>query len=44
MSDAYFVASTTHTRFDAATMHTQPEIAAQHRMVDDGTGKVEVKR
>jgi len=25
-------------------MHTQPEMAAQHRMVDDGKGEVEVKR
>ena len=40
---SYISASTTHVRFDAATMHTQPEVAAQHRMVDDGTGEVEVK-
>lgn len=38
------IASTTHVRFDAATMHTQPQVAAQHRLVDDGSGDVEIWR
>uniref|UniRef100_H2ZGB3 Gelsolin-like domain-containing protein n=1 Tax=Ciona savignyi TaxID=51511 RepID=H2ZGB3_CIOSA len=33
-----------HVRFDATSMHAQPELAAQHRMVDDGTGKIEIWR
>uniref|UniRef100_A0A3Q3CJ21 Advillin n=1 Tax=Haplochromis burtoni TaxID=8153 RepID=A0A3Q3CJ21_HAPBU len=32
------------TKFDASLMHAQPEVAAQERMVDDGTGQVEVWR
>ncbi|XP_021097050.1 advillin isoform X2 [Heterocephalus glaber] len=28
-------------KFDVTLLHTQPEIAAQERMVDDGNGKVE---
>ncbi|XP_021513936.2 advillin [Meriones unguiculatus] len=31
-------------KFDVALLHTQPEVAAQERMVDDGNGKVEVWR
>ncbi|XP_021097051.1 advillin isoform X3 [Heterocephalus glaber] len=31
-------------KFDVTLLHTQPEIAAQERMVDDGNGKVEVWR
>ncbi|XP_043931169.1 villin-1 [Protopterus annectens] len=30
--------------FDATTMHARPELAAQQKMVDDGTGEVEVWR
>lgn len=29
-------------KFDATAMHMMPEIAAQERMVDNGTGQVEV--
>lgn len=28
---------------DVGKLHTQPELAAQLRMVDDGSGKVEVR-
>ncbi|XP_023665700.1 villin-1 isoform X1 [Paramormyrops kingsleyae] len=45
---------TTHTRgkiakveqikFDATSMHAKPEVAAQQKMVDDGSGEVEVWR
>ncbi|KAK6483291.1 villin-1 isoform X2 [Huso huso] len=31
-------------KFDATSMHAKPEVAAQQRMVDDGTGEVEVWR
>lgn len=29
-------------KFDASLMHVMPEVAAQERMVDNGTGQVEV--
>lgn len=29
--------------FDASTLHTNQAMAAQHRMVDDGSGKVQVR-
>uniref|UniRef100_A0AAQ5ZYX0 HP domain-containing protein n=1 Tax=Amphiprion ocellaris TaxID=80972 RepID=A0AAQ5ZYX0_AMPOC len=32
------------TKFDASLMHVMPEVAAQERMVDNGTGQVEVWR
>lgn len=32
----------TQAKFDASLMHVMPEVAAQERMVDDGTGQVEV--
>ncbi|XP_061689947.1 advillin isoform X2 [Syngnathoides biaculeatus] len=38
------VASVTQDKFDVSLMHMTPEIAAQERMVDDGTGHVEVWR
>lgn len=28
--------------FDASELHSSPQMAAQHNMVDDGSGKVEV--
>lgn len=28
--------------FDASKLHSSPTMAAQHNMVDDGSGKVEV--
>lgn len=28
--------------FDASKLHNSPQMAAQHNMVDDGSGKVEV--
>uniref|UniRef100_A0A3B3E1C3 Advillin n=1 Tax=Oryzias melastigma TaxID=30732 RepID=A0A3B3E1C3_ORYME len=31
-------------KFDASLMHAMPEVAAQERMVDDGSGQVEVWR
>ncbi|XP_076823836.1 villin-1-like [Clavelina lepadiformis] len=38
------IASVAHVKFDATTMHAQPELAAEQRMVDDGTGEVEIWR
>ncbi|XP_040014789.1 advillin isoform X2 [Xiphias gladius] len=38
------VAHITLEKFDATAMHMMPEIAAQERMVDNGTGQVEVWR
>uniref|UniRef100_A0A6Q2YTC6 HP domain-containing protein n=1 Tax=Esox lucius TaxID=8010 RepID=A0A6Q2YTC6_ESOLU len=38
------VANVVQERFDATRMHVMPELAAQERMVDDGTGQVEVWR
>lgn len=38
------VAKVTQEKFDAALLHTKPEMAAQQRMVDDGKGNVEVWR
>lgn len=31
-------------KFDATSMHVQPQVAAQQKMVDDGSGEVEVWR
>uniref|UniRef100_A0A8C0GSB7 Villin-1 n=1 Tax=Chelonoidis abingdonii TaxID=106734 RepID=A0A8C0GSB7_CHEAB len=31
-------------KFDASTLHAKPEVAAQQKMVDDGSGEVEVWR
>lgn len=30
-------------KLDVGKLHSQPELAAQLRMVDDGSGKVEVR-
>lgn len=30
-------------KLDVSKLHTQPELAAQLRMVDDGSGQVEVR-
>ncbi|XP_076841924.1 advillin [Brachyhypopomus gauderio] len=38
------VAKVSQEKFDATTMHVMPEIAAQERMVDDGSGQVQVWR
>ncbi|XP_028261392.1 advillin isoform X2 [Parambassis ranga] len=38
------VAHVTQEKFDASLMHVMPEVAAQERMVDDGSGQVEVWR
>ncbi|XP_070758105.1 advillin [Enoplosus armatus] len=38
------VAHITQEKFDASLMHVTPEVAAQERMVDNGTGQVEVWR
>uniref|UniRef100_UPI003AABA1F0 advillin n=1 Tax=Centroberyx gerrardi TaxID=166262 RepID=UPI003AABA1F0 len=38
------VANVTQEKFDASLMHVMPEVAAQERMVDNGTGQVEVWR
>ncbi|XP_045079206.1 advillin-like, partial [Coregonus clupeaformis] len=40
----YILANVTQEKFDATRMHVMPEVAAQERMVDDGTGQVEVWR
>lgn len=29
-------------KFDATSMHARPDVAAQQKMVDDGTGEAEV--
>ncbi|XP_059184957.1 advillin [Centropristis striata] len=38
------VAHVKQEKFDASLMHVMPEVAAQERMVDDGSGQVEVWR
>ncbi|XP_070570156.1 advillin-like isoform X2 [Ptychodera flava] len=38
------IANTVQTKFDAATLHAEPERAAQSKMVDDGTGTKEIWR
>ncbi|KAM9548536.1 villin-1 isoform 1-T2 [Guaruba guarouba] len=38
------VAKVEQVKFDAATLHAKPQMAAQQKMVDDGTGEVEVWR
>lgn len=30
-------------KYDATTLHAKPEMAAQQKMVDDGSGEVEVR-
>lgn len=36
------LAHITQEKFDATLMHVMPEVAAQERMVDNGTGQIEV--
>ncbi|XP_054827115.1 villin-1 isoform X2 [Eublepharis macularius] len=38
------VAKVEQVKFDATTLHAKPEMAAQHRMVDDGSGEAQVWR
>ncbi|XP_062047778.1 villin-1 [Lepus europaeus] len=38
------VAKVEQVKFDATSMHVQPQVAAQQKMVDDGSGDVEVWR
>ncbi|KAG7164926.1 Villin-1-like 2, partial [Homarus americanus] len=38
------IATTVQTKFDATSLHSQPEIAAKTQMVDDGSGQKEVWR
>ncbi|XP_059161494.1 advillin-like isoform X2 [Physella acuta] len=38
------IARTVQTKFDASTLHSNPALAAETQMVDDGSGKVEVWR
>jgi len=38
------IAKVEKTKFDVTTLHSQPKIAAQERMVDDGSGQVDVFR
>lgn len=38
----FISAHITQEKFDASLMHAMPEVAAQERMVDNGTGQVEV--
>lgn len=40
--DHIYIAHITQEKFDASLMHVMPEIAAQERMVDNGSGQVEV--
>lgn len=37
-----FAAKVFQNKFDVTLLHTKPEVAAQERMVDDGSGKTEV--
>jgi hypothetical protein len=38
------IAKVVQTKFDAATMHSNPQVARETGMVDDGTGKKEIYR
>nr|XP_014708018.2 villin-1 [Equus asinus] len=38
------VAKVEQVKFDATSMHVQPQVAAQQKMVDDGSGEVQVWR
>lgn len=38
------IAKTVQTKFDASTLHSNTQLAAQTQMVDDGTGKCEIWR
>ncbi|KAL7837477.1 hypothetical protein SRHO_G00271880 [Serrasalmus rhombeus] len=38
------IAKVSQEKFDASTMHVMPEVAAQERMVDDGSGQVQMWR
>nr|DBA19631.1 TPA: hypothetical protein GDO54_015434 [Pyxicephalus adspersus] len=38
------IAKVEQVKFDAMLMHAKPEVAAQHKMVDDGSGEAEVWR
>ncbi|XP_045152839.1 villin-1 [Echinops telfairi] len=38
------VAKVEQVKFDAASMHIQPQVAAQQKMVDDGSGEVQMWR
>ncbi|CAN9506309.1 unnamed protein product [Ophioblennius macclurei] len=38
------IAKVEQTRFNVKELHARPQLAAQHRMVDDGTGEVKVWR
>jgi len=38
------ITSTINTKFDAATLHDKPKIAAESQLVDDGTGERTVWR
>ncbi|XP_054979154.1 villin-1 [Sorex araneus] len=38
------VAKVEQVKFDAASMHVQPQVAAQQKMVDDGSGDVQIWR
>lgn len=38
------IAKTVQTKFDASTLHSNPQLAAETQMVDDGSGRVEIWR
>ncbi|CAL8342990.1 unnamed protein product [Boreogadus saida] len=38
------IAKVEQVKFDATSMHARPDLAAQHKMVDDGTGETQVWR
>lgn len=43
-SSAGKIAKVEQVKFDATSMHARPDVAAQQKMVDDGTGEAEVWR
>uniref|UniRef100_A0A803VJ59 Villin 1 n=1 Tax=Ficedula albicollis TaxID=59894 RepID=A0A803VJ59_FICAL len=44
LGKTHTVAKVEQVKFDATTLHAQPQMAAQQKMVDDGSGEVEVWR
>lgn len=38
----FSIAKVEQIKFDVTSMHARPDIAAQQKMVDDGSGEVEV--
>ena len=40
---SYNAAKVEQVKFDATSMHARPDLAAQQKMVDDGSGEAEVR-